>query len=266
MTVIQLTPLDLTFSALLILLLAGLTHRRRLGITRPLLVNAVRMCVQLLIIGVVLKVVFSLSNLTYILLIAALMLLVASREVAARQKRPLKGWWSYSIGLSAMSLSSFSVTLFALLAIVGPAPWYSPQYAIPLLGMVLGNTMNGITISIDRLLQTAWDQRAVIEQRLMLGEECGDALLDISRDCLRSGMIPVINSMATAGIVSLPGMMTGQILAGTPPTEAVKYQILIWFLIAAASGFGIIIAISLTGRRLFDERQRLRLDRLVNAD
>ena len=99
----------------------------------------------------------------------------------------------------------------------------------------------------------------------MLGDGCRDALFEITRDCLRSGMIPVINSMATAGIVSLPGMMTGQILSGTPPVQAVKYQILIWFLIAAASGFGMLIAISMTTRRLFDERERLRLDRLRPA-
>jgi putative ABC transport system permease protein len=75
-------------------------------------------------------------------------------------------------------------------------------------------------------------------------------------------MIPIINAMSAAGIVSLPGMMTGQILAGTPPVEAVKYQILVMFLIAGGTGFGTMVAVSLAARRLFDERQRLRLDRL----
>jgi putative ABC transport system permease protein len=75
-------------------------------------------------------------------------------------------------------------------------------------------------------------------------------------------MIPMINAMAAAGIVSLPGMMTGQILSGTPPVEAVKYQILIMFMITAGAGFGTLTAVWLAGRRLFDERQRLRLDRL----
>ena len=262
MPVIELTPWDLSLSAVLILVLAGLTHRWRLGLSRPLIVNALRMTIQLLIVGFVLKFVFQLSNLLFIALIAVFMVAVASHAVVSRQKRPLKGWWSYGVGASSMFVSSFSVTLFGLLAVVGPTPWYKPQYAIPLLGMVLGNTMNGISITIDRLLQTTWDQRAVIEQRLMLGEGCRDALFEITRDSLRSGMIPVINSMATAGIVSLPGMMTGQILSGTPPVEAVKYQILIWFLIAAASGFGMLIAISMTTKRLFDERERLRLDRL----
>ena len=80
---------------------------------------------------------------------------------------------------------------------------------------------------------------------------------------MRTGLIPMVNAMAAAGIVSLPGMMTGQILAGNPPTEAVKYQILIMFLIASGTGFGVMTAVTTGSRRLFDERERLRLDRLT---
>ncbi len=79
-------------------------------------------------------------------------------------------------------------------------------------------------------------------------------------------MIPIINAMAAAGIVSLPGMMTGQILAGAPPLEAVNYQILIMFMIAAGTGFGTLVAVVLGSRRLFDKRQRLRLERLTGCD
>jgi len=85
---------------------------------------------------------------------------------------------------------------------------------------------------------------------------------DCRREAIRVGMIPIINAMSAAGVISLPGMMTGQILAGTPPVEAVKYQILVMFLIAGGTGFGTVVAVSLGARRLFDERQRLRLDRL----
>ena len=163
-----------------------------------------------------------------------------------------------------MFTSSFTITLFALSVVIGTEPWYTPQYAIPLLGMLLGNTMNGISICLDRLTQTAWQQRAVIEQRLMLGQDGAHALLDIRRESMRAGMIPIINSMAGAGLVSLPGMMTGQILGGSSPLDAVKYQILIMFLIAAGTGFGVMTALRLASGRLFDERHRLRLDCLVS--
>jgi len=97
----------------------------------------------------------------------------------------------------------------------------------------------------------------------MLGQSSVQAITDIRRESMRAGMIPIINSMAAAGIVSLPGMMAGQILAGAPPVEAVKYQILVMFLISAGTGFGVVSVLWLLSRRLFDERHRLRFDQLL---
>ncbi|MEA2093488.1 MAG: ABC transporter permease, partial [Pseudomonadota bacterium] len=85
---------------------------------------------------------------------------------------------------------------------------------------------------------------------------------DIRQQAIRSGLIPIINAMAAAGVVSLPGMMTGQILAGAPPVEAVRYQILIMFLIAVGTGVGTLVAVTIGSRHLFDDRQRLCLERL----
>ena len=162
-----------------------------------------------------------------------------------------------------MFVSSFGVAFFGLAVVIGNDPWYTPQYAIPLLGMLLGNTMNGVALSVDRMTDTVWQQRQVIEQRLLLGQSAGEAVREIRRQATRSGMIPIINSMAAAGLVSLPGMMTGQILGGSSPMDAVKYQILIMFLICAGTGFGVMTALWLTSRKLFDDRHRLRLDVLV---
>jgi putative ABC transport system permease protein len=149
-----------------------------------------------------------------------------------------------------------------LLVIVRPDPWYTPQYLIPLLGMLLGNTMTGIAVSLENLTRQAWRERRAIEARLALGHTWSDAINDIRRDALRAGLIPIINAMAAAGIVSLPGMMTGQILAGSPPLEAAKYQLMILLLIAGGTGFGATSAVWIGSKRLFDERERLRLDRL----
>lgn len=265
MSFISLTPADLALAALLVLLLAVLSVRMKLGLSRQILIAATRTTVQLLLIGLVLKAIFEHVHLGWIVLIAAVMLLAAGREVMARQKRPLKGGWGFGVGALSMFVSSFAVTLLALTVIIGGSPWYAPQYAIPLLGMLLGNTMNGIALGMGRLTESAWQQRAVIEQRLLLGQTRDEAVLELRQDSVRTGMIPIINSMAAAGIVSLPGMMTGQILAGSPPVEAVKYQILIMFLIAGGTGLGVMAALWLTARRLFDDRHRLRLDRLREA-
>lgn len=262
MNVVQLTATDLGLAALLILALAALSWRLRLGVGRQLLIAAARTVVQLLLIGLVLEVLFANARLYWVALLAVVMLMVAGREVMARQKRRLAGWWGFGLGTLSMFVSSFCVTVLALIVVVGHQPWYAPQYAIPLLGMVLGNTMSGISLGLDRLTQDASQRRLTIETRLALGEDWNAAIGDSRREAIRIGLIPIINSMAAAGIVSLPGMMTGQILSGTPPVEAVKYQILVMFLIAAGTGFGTVVAVGLAARRLFDERQRLRLDRL----
>ncbi len=262
MNLIQLSPVDLGLAALLVLAMAALSQALRLRLARPIIIAALRTTVQLLLIGLVLKALFAHAHLGWVMLMALVMLGVAGVEVMARQHRRFAGWWGYGLGTVSMFLSSFAVTILALTVIVGPEPWYAPQYAIPLLGMLLGNTMNGVALSVDRLTENAWQQRARIEARLMLGHEWHEAIDSLRRESIRSGMIPIINAMAAAGVVSLPGMMTGQILAGAPPMEAVKYQVMIMFLIAGGSGFGTLGAVWLASRRLFDEAQRLRLDRL----
>lgn len=262
MNVIALGPVEIGISAALVLALAVLSMCLRLAIHQQLLIAALRSGVQLLLLGLILNTVFASTNVWMIGGITLVMLMVAGYEVNARQQKKLTGIASYSIGTISMFVSSFSVALLTVTVIIDVDPWYTPQYLIPLLGMLLGNTMNGVSISLDRLTQTAWQQRNIIESRLMQGESWSTAIDQIRRDSLRAGLIPIVNAMMTAGIVSLPGMMTGQVLAGTPPLEAAKYQILILFLIAAGTGLGAMVAMWLASGRLFDKRERLRLDRL----
>lgn len=262
MQAVPLSPWDLAAASLLVVALALLSKHQQLGFGGQLIIAALRTTVQLLLIGLVLKGLFANVHLGWLALMAILMLAAAGREVMGRQKRKFSGWWGFGVGTFSMFLSSFSITLLTLTVIIRLVPWYAPQYAVPLLGMLLGNTMNGVALSVDRLTQTAWDQRETIEAQLMLGHRWQEAMLEMRRQANRAGLTPIINAMAAAGVVSLPGMMTGQILAGAPPWEAVKYQILIMFLIAAGSGLGTLAAVSIASRRLFDERERLRLDRL----
>ncbi len=265
MSVIPLSPWDLALSASLVMMLALLSWQLRLGVGRQMLVAAARSLVQLILLGLVLRVLFDQTHPALVAGLTLVMLGVAGYEVMARQGRRFIGIWGYGVGTLSMFLSSFSITVLALTVIVGPTPWYQPQYLIPLLGMLLGNTMTGVAVALDNLTRGAHDKQGQIEGRLMLGDTCQQAIGDIRRDALRAGLIPIINSMTTAGIVSLPGMMTGQILAGSPPMEAANYQIMILFLIAAGTGLGSIAAVWLGSGRLFDERGRLRLDRLRHA-
>ncbi|WP_078085146.1 ABC transporter permease [Microbulbifer mangrovi] len=265
MNVIDLSWWHLGIAAGLVLALAACTWLAQLKIGRSLLVAAARTAIQLALIGLVLETLFAAGSLHWVALMGIVMLLLAGREVVARQRYRLRGGWSFGIGTLSMFISAFSITVLTLVVIIGPEPWYTPQYAIPLLGMLLGNTMTGVALGLERLTEGARRARGEIEGRLMLGEHWKQASAQLRRDAMRAGLMPTINAMAAAGIVSLPGMMTGQILAGSPPALAVKYQILIMFTITAGTGFGTFAAVALCTRRLFDSRERLRLDRIVTT-
>ncbi|MGH6636223.1 MAG: ABC transporter permease [Gammaproteobacteria bacterium] len=262
---IAISVFDLGLAAALVMLLALLTQKLGLGIGKSMVIAALRTFIQLWLVGLVLSFVFTRSDLLWVAAIALFMVLIAGREVMARQERRFAGPWGYGLGAISLFVSSFVVTLLTLLVIINAKPWYEPRYAIPLLGMILGNTMTGIALALDNLTQLACQQRGVIEARLMLGQDGRTALSQFRRQSVHSAMIPIINAMAAAGVVSLPGMMTGQILAGQAPLEAVTYQILVMFLITFATGVGTLIAIRLGERRLFDERERLRLDHLLGG-
>lgn len=253
---------DIALAASLVAINAGLSIALQLGIERRMIIAAVRMVVQLTLVGLVLKALFAAASPLLTLGAIVFMVLFAGREAMARQDRKFKGWWSYGMGTASMMVAGTVVTVFALTTQISPDPWYDPRYAIPILGMVLGNTMNGVSIGLDRMVAGAVQQRGAIEARLALGADINLAMQTLVKTSLRAGLIPTINGMSAAGLVSLPGMMTGQILAGIEPVEAVKYQILITFLIAGGTGLGLFSSVLFARYRLSDSRHRLRLDRL----
>ncbi len=260
---VRLDFLDLAIAALLVLLNGGLSVALRLGIARHLAVAALRMVVQLALVGLLLTTLFRLVSPGWTALAALIMILVAGREIMVRQERRLRGLWAYGLGTGTMLAAASLVTVFALTTQISPEPWYHPRYALPLLGMILGNTMTGISLGLQTLTTSLVRERNAVEARLMLGATRQQALEHAVREALRSALMPIVNAMAAAGIIALPGMMTGQILAGVEPAEAVKYQILVMFLIAGGTALGAIAAVLGAGLRLTDQRHRLRLDRLA---
>ncbi|MFT4572367.1 MAG: putative ABC transport system permease protein [Hyphomicrobiaceae bacterium] len=262
MSYITLSWNDLALAAVLLLANAVVSLRFQLGIERRIIWAGIRMVVQLSLIGLVLESLFTVVSPWWTVAVAAVMTIAAGREVRARQDRPFTGAWGYGLGTGAVMFSGTVVTLLALTTQIRPDPWYDPRYTIPILGMLLGNTLTGTALGLSRLTDGAIAARPAIEAQLALGATALDALRPTLRTALRDGMMPIINAMSAAGIVSLPGMMTGQILAGADPSDAIKYQILIMFLIAGATGLGVLAAVGGGAWRLTDSRQRLRLDRL----
>jgi putative ABC transport system permease protein len=160
-----------------------------------------------------------------------------------------------------MFIATASVAVLGLLAL-GPSPWFEPQVLIPLVGIVLGSVMNGVSITLNTFNDAVVRDRIAIEARLALGATRRDALGLVRKSALRNGLIPIVNQMSAAGIITLPGMMTGQILAGMPPFEAARYQIFVLCLLAGATAIGAIATTFLAVLRVTDDRDRLRLDRL----
>ncbi len=259
---VQLSYLDIALASVFLLLNGALSLWLRLGIARNLAFAMVRMVGQLLLVGLILKKLFEIQSPWLTLLVALFMASFAAREIWARQERRLKGWRGLAIGGTAMGASVGVVALMALIVLVQPDPWWHPRYALPLLGMIMGNAMTGISLSLDTLHTALNREQRAIEAQLLLGAGKWQAMRPFIRQAMRAGMMPSINGMAAVGVVSLPGMMTGQILSGVDPNEAVKYQLMVMFLIAGATGMAVMLATLGSARALSDDRDRLRIDRL----
>ena len=259
---VELSYFDLIAASLLLLLAGVLSVSLKLGLEKSLGIAALRTVVQLTLIGLVLKLLFQMVSPWWTGAAALAMILLAGREATARQTIKLKGGWSLGIATTALMMAGVIVTTLALTTAVRPEPWFDPRFALPLLGMVLGNTLNGVAVGMERLTTTFKREKDAIEARLALGHTRASATRPYVRESMRAGLMHIINAMSAAGLISLPGMMTGQILAGVDPTEAVKYQILIMFLIAGSTSIGALLAVMAASKRLGDDRDRLRLDRL----
>jgi putative ABC transport system permease protein len=257
--VIALSPLDLALAALLILANAAISAALRLGLGRRILVASVRAVAQLLLLGFVLVWVFRQQGPAAVLFMMAVMIALAGVEAVRRTTQRVRG--IYAMSMSVMLASSALVTLYGLTVVIGTHPWYRPQYAIPILGMVLGNTLNGISLGLETALDGFRRDRVGIEILLAHGATRVEASREVLRRAVRVGMIPILNSMVAAGVISIPGMMTGQILAGGDPGEAARYQIFILFAIAGGVALGTVGAVLGVRRLVFDDRDRLRVDR-----
>lgn len=258
--------MDLGLAALVVIALAAFCGPWSRKSASGLVIGMGRMALQLALVGLILQAVFDHVALHWVALISVVMMLAAGHEIMARQRWRGPRLREWRTGLVSMLTGSFLLTVLALLVVIDHDPWYHPRYAIPFLGMMLGNTMTGIALSINRIHEGAHQQKARVEARLALGDPWHRAIHEVRRDGIYQGTLPIINMMAAAGIVSLPGMMTGQLVAGVDPATAVSYQILIIMMIAAGATIGILLATRMTVRQLFDDRERLRLEQFRKTD
>ena len=233
---ILLTYSDIALASSLIAIVLIVSWRLRLRLTSTLLMAAVRTVVQLSFIGLILAWIFAREQWYEVLLILTIMTLIAGSAARNRVKRSYKGLFVDT--LMAVSISAVLVTIIAISLILRVQPWYTPQFIIPILGLILGNSLTAISLTSNQLIEAFHEQQARIEMMLSLSARPFEAVHEQIRAAIVNGMTPTLNSMLVVGIVSLPGMMTGQILAGADPTQAVRYQIVTMFLICVISTLG----------------------------
>ena len=241
--------LALTFSLVIIALM--ISYRQKLGMERDMIIGSVRAVVQLTVVGFILKFVFNMDNTPLTSIILCLMVYNAA-AVAAKRGAGITHAKRISFGAILVGLI---ITLGCLLAF--QAISFKPSEVIPVSGMVVGNSMVALGLLYRNLVSSFKDRREEVEVKLCLGATPREASRILIRESIRTAMIPTIDSMKTLGIVQLPGMMTGLILAGTPPELAIKYQIMVMFMLTGAVTISGFVASFWAYRSFFTDRAQL---------
>ncbi|MDD2586771.1 MAG: iron export ABC transporter permease subunit FetB [Syntrophomonadaceae bacterium] len=254
-TYIPISNLQLAFSVLLVLITGLISALLKLGLLKSLIWGTIRAFVQLTLIGYVLTYIFALNNLIVIAMVILFMCFVASREATRRVKNVPHH--TGILSFLSLSASTFVVGLIVVIVIISPQPWYSPQVVIPIFGMLLGNSMNAIALSLDRMYSEVHSHIDEVEQLLCFGATPWESVLNYIKNAVAAGMTPTINSLMVVGLVSLPGMMTGQILAGMNPQSAVRYQFIVMVMIAASVAIGCLLIVGLSYKKMFNEEMAL---------
>ncbi len=252
---IQISNLQLVLSVLLVLITGFISALLQLGLLKSLLWGTVRAFVQLSLIGYILTYVFKLNNLLVIVPILLLMAWIASREATRRINNAPQS--PVPMTFLSLTASTFIVGSIVVVLIISPQPWYSARIIIPIFGMLLGNSMNAIALCLDRLYSDISAHAEEVEQLLCFGASPWEAVLTHVKKAVSSGMLPTINALMVVGLVSLPGMMTGQILAGMNPQSAVRYQFVVMVMMTASVAIGCIMIVGLSYKKMFTEDQAL---------
>lgn len=246
----------LAYIFLLIVLL--IVHLKKIPRKKFLIISSLRMTLQLIIVGYILVYVLDNPNPFITSGIILIMLTFAIFNVYQRTKPTIKLDLKKMIALAMLIGVSINLIYF-MFVILQLDPWYDPQYFIPVSGMIIGKTMTGVSLGVNNLLTGMKDKKDQVEGALMLGASPKIAAKSIVNDAFDEAMLPTMNAMIGMGIVFLPGMMTGQIIAGQSPLVAVKYQLSVMLGVLGTVAVTVLIFLHLAYKVFFNERQQFLL-------
>ena len=242
---------SLIIASSLVLISLFFSYYQKLNLEKETIIGVIRAIIQLTIVGYLLNFIFGLKNPFFTTLLLLFMTINAAYNASKRGKGIKNG---FIISFIAIGIGAF-ITLFILVA--SGAIKYEPYQIIPIGGMIISNAMVAIGLCYKQLLSNFKNKREEVETKLALGADILPSSIEIIRDAIKTGMLPTIDSMKTLGIVALPGMMTGLILAGTSPIEAIKFQIMVTFMLLSTTSIASFLACYLAYKGFFNERKQL---------
>ena len=255
-SILELSFIQLGLAYIFVLITLVIIRKRKLNREKELLISTIRMTIQLILTGYVLVYIFDNVSMLYTICIIILMECFAIYTIFKQSKHPLSSKLKKIIAFS-MSIGTLSSLFYFLIIVVRISPWYDPRYFIPIAGMLIGNSLTGISLGISTLIKGMTTQKDKVETALMLGATPKQASKEFIDSAFDSAILPTINSMLGMGIIFLPGMMTGQILSGTSPVVAIRYQIAIMLGILGSVSFTTILSLSLGYKTFFNSNKQL---------
>lgn len=242
---------SLIISSSLVLISILFSYSQKLKLEKDTIIGVVRAIVQLTIVGYLLNYIFGLKNPIFTTLLLLFMIFNAALNASKRGKEIKNG-----LLISFISIGGGATITLSILLLSG-AIQYEAYQIVPISGMIIGNSMVALGLCYRQLTSDFKNKRQEVETKLSLGADILPSSIEIIRNSIKTGMVPTIDSTKTLGIVSLPGMMTGLILAGTPPVEAIKYQIMVTFMLLSTTSIASFIACYLSYKHFFNERKQL---------
>lgn len=240
------------FCAAGLLLVAGIVSwKLSLGQGKDIAVAGIRAFIQLLAMGLLLIYLFQYQSWWLVLLVLLAMGLSATQIAIGRVKHKVSGLWP-NVFLSIF-VSSMIIAFIVVDGVIQAEPWYSARQLVPISGMMLGNTMSATAVAIDRLFSDMDSRSDEIFSFIALGATPREAALPSIKAAVAAGIMPTLATMCGAGVVQIPGMMSGQILAGADPLIAAKYQIVVLLMLSAATTLAIVTICFLSFRKRFSK-------------
>ena len=254
-------PISLSRLAIALFFVAigvAISARLKLGQGGALVVGAARAALQLVGIGYFLVFVFAHEKSWIVLLLLIAMMGVAALTSARRIEHGPPARTLFPMALAAVGGGACAALLPMFALIVTPKPWFEARYLVPIGGMMLSSAMNVVAQVFERIFAMARSESAIIEQMLALGASPREAMETHARAAVRAALIPTVNGLLTVGLVALPGMMTGQILSGTSPADAIRYQLVVMYQLVAVAAVSGALAALFARKLLFTSREQLR--------